>query len=1167
MDDVYSIYIRKLFYYFNMVGVTYSWYVRSEDASFKYLYSCEPPICASCSAGFTYVTFDPVEYPASIPYKSSTNGVSCSLYTFIATQNNTIVNIESCSELKPPATEPYTFTHSLIFRLGEVGFICSTIFPTLVTGSYSNLSVTNQPSSPCDCGRNYTTTTTTTSSTTIVSLTQSWLSRRNCCPSTGPATYTYSNFPVNDFPTLGIPLPSKSWVQVVGGEKFCWKLIGNVGFSASYRKHTETLYNDCSDCLTTNSITCPTTTTTSTTTTFQQPPPGTSNCPCGSFECVNYVIQGDVGDSIRWRECTISINTSPIRAFFNFYYFYEQETISICSCSANLLVVSGVPIINGNQWPQSPGQGDICSKKTSNCEVCKSFFVELGESLRTETRPILVEYESCYAPYGGHQHPNKMMWPVTGGVTFSGLPVPLPIWAPTPMSGTIYGRKTHLYQICSCGNTKFPDDSSNFYSPTISFWNGAGSVWVQSPRSLTQSSAYLDEVQHFIWQACNHGTCSCYSYSNCTTSTTTMGPCVDCIPTVIGASGPGYTNITYEGCDTIVKHNIKTDFLFTGNTSSICACQRCRSWKVRPIQGADSFPYVHCCDSVFSAANYNPPPWHSSTVYNLYPQTCRNYTLTSGGGSWFSYIGCEGSKIYYTQVQTGTPQYICAATISWLSDSNPNFDISGATACGTASVDICVSRHYYGNLSPDHASFGLITPGVFTFSSLGSCSCITSDNRYKNNTYFNYSFPGPELEYLSVTFSSSATCSDKIIPIVTPPSPQIPPCCNCKSYYFYNYSPGDIVVYKPCDSNRLNTSQVSLSLPQINMQGTTNSTGSFSVVVRGTGFWGVGAISAIFNHNNLVYYSHTINPSLSSPSFLSSGSYSRLTWNSTSGVNLGNADIITITFAAVSSARLTWVDNLVDNTEVADIIANDMNAQLNSGWVKFPGINLPAEESFTGSGNSIVWGGGSNPTSANTIFGNLLYLGNQGLIPMNDTLVQILGTYGVSNRYTGFSYSGNLIPAGAVLMASSTTDSTGRFSFSVSTGFNLSASYSLRIVNTKPWGGVNSTDALLIQRHFNSIQLLSTRLRQRAADTNNSGSINSTDALQVSNRITNITNSFTSGDFASDIIDGNDGVTTPIASINWFIPNNLVGNSSQGWSMSVRVLCIGDVNGSHQLPA
>jgi hypothetical protein len=1153
-----------------MNGLTYSWYVTSTDfLGFKWLYTCEPPILASAS-GATYLVFDTVQQPETIPYRAVGAGSSCSLYTFAVTQNNTVLRIYSCNELFPPA-DSYPFTHSIIFNSGDVGFVCSMTTPVLVSGSYSNFSITPQPASPCDCGRNYRTTTTTTTSTTTISLTQSWLSRRDCCPSNNPP-FTYSNFSVVDFPTTGIPLPGKTWIQDLGATKFCWRLVNPLPIplpSPPIRKHTETLYNNCADCLTLVTA-CPSTTTTSTTTIFIQPPSG-STCECGNFQCVNYVIDGQSGDSVKWRECTVAVNSSGIPAYFNFYYFYDTETISICSCSNDFDVVTGNPQVNGSSWPNT-NPIEVCSKRIGdgNCTKCRGTFVEIGEALRNSTdRPILVEYLSCYEPDGGHTAPTRTMWPLSaGGFAFNGLPVPLPAWANNlqAMNGLpVYGRKTHLYQICLCGNTKLVEEEG-YFAPTISYWYETS--WVPSPRSLTQSQPYLANDEHYIWGACNYGTCSCYSYGSCPTTTTTLAPCANCRPTVIGATGPGYTNIIYEGCDTLVKHNIQTDFLFTGNTSSICACERCKRWKVRPITGADSMPYVHCCDSVFSAAGYSVPSWHSSELFNFFPETCRTFSLNSSTSTTFKYIECDGSSIKYLEVVNGDPiTSPCVATISYHS-GDPAGSITSPTLCGTASVDICVSKHFYGDLSPDHANFGLISPGSYTFSDIGSCSCITSDNRYKTNTYFNFPFGGPELEYLTVTFSNTATCSDKIIIPNTPPTPQVPPCCDCKTYYVYDYSVGDIITYKPCDTNRINTSQVSLNLPKIDMVGTTSGAGSFSVVVRATGLWGVGAVTAIFNNNNLTYYQHTINSIFSGAAFNVSGSYSRFSWSSTTAINPGSIDIITITFAAGSSARLAWVDNQNDNTEIVDIAGNDLNAQLNDGWIKFPGINLPAQESFTGSGGNMNTGSSGINNYANIISGNLLYQ-NTNSTPMNDTLVEIWGTYGVSNRYTGFSFSGNTIPGGAVLMATSSTNTLGQFSFSVATGFNLSASYSLRLVTTKPWGGVNSTDALLVQRHFSAIRLLDTRLKIRASDTNNSGTINATDALQIANRITAVSSSFTSGNFASDIIDGNDGVapsSLPV-SVNWFIPNNLVGTSSQGWSMSVRVLCIADVNGSYIPPA
>ena len=123
-------------------------------------------------------------------------------------------------------------------------------------------------------------------------------------------------------------------------------------------------------------------------------------------------------------------------------------------------------------------------------------------------------------------------------------------------------------------------------------------------------------------------------------------------------------------------------------------------------------------------------------------------------------------------------------------------------------------------------------------------------------------------------------------------------------------------------------------------------------------------------------------------------------------------------------------------------------------------------------------------------------------------------------------------------VASDTTDSSGAYSLS---GF-ANGTYILDALPEGNWGGVNATDALQINRHFTSLLTLSP-LRQMAADVNANQAINSADALLVNRRITGLTTAFGAGNWVSD----RPSLTaqgTPI-------------------QMNLRMLCVGDVNGSH----
>jgi len=102
--------------------------------------------------------------------------------------------------------------------------------------------------------------------------------------------------------------------------------------------------------------------------------------------------------------------------------------------------------------------------------------------------------------------------------------------------------------------------------------------------------------------------------------------------------------------------------------------------------------------------------------------------------------------------------------------------------------------------------------------------------------------------------------------------------------------------------------------------------------------------------------------------------------------------------------------------------------------------------------------------------------------------------------------------------------------------------YSIRPNITLPWGGVSSTDALLIRKYLTGGQLFDT-LQIKASDLNGSGSVNSTDALLLRKRIVGELAVFTIGDWVYEY---------PTLSLSG-IPVNI----------TIRVLCTGDVNASY----
>ncbi len=124
------------------------------------------------------------------------------------------------------------------------------------------------------------------------------------------------------------------------------------------------------------------------------------------------------------------------------------------------------------------------------------------------------------------------------------------------------------------------------------------------------------------------------------------------------------------------------------------------------------------------------------------------------------------------------------------------------------------------------------------------------------------------------------------------------------------------------------------------------------------------------------------------------------------------------------------------------------------------------------------------------------------------------------------------------LITSTVTNGLGHYAFSSIPSGN----YTMEISPSNVWGGVNSTDALLILNHFAHIDTL-TGTELAAADVNVSQTVNGTDALFVMKRYATMISSFPSGDWLYN-------------TVNLAINGNLVTNDFE-------MLCFGDVNSSY----
>ncbi|MCX6277649.1 MAG: GEVED domain-containing protein [Bacteroidetes bacterium] len=139
-----------------------------------------------------------------------------------------------------------------------------------------------------------------------------------------------------------------------------------------------------------------------------------------------------------------------------------------------------------------------------------------------------------------------------------------------------------------------------------------------------------------------------------------------------------------------------------------------------------------------------------------------------------------------------------------------------------------------------------------------------------------------------------------------------------------------------------------------------------------------------------------------------------------------------------------------------------------------------------------------------------------------------------------------ILKQNGVKVDSARTNLAGQYEF---TG-KASNTYTIGGRCTKPWGGVNSSDAIKVERHFVELEPFTVPVRLLAADVNNTNNINSTDATKIKRRFVELDNSFAHGDWVFAKPSGGDSV---------IVEGTNVVQNFQG-------LCTGDVNGSY-LPA
>jgi hypothetical protein len=317
-----------------------------------------------------------------------------------------------------------------------------------------------------------------------------------------------------------------------------------------------------------------------------------------------------------------------------------------------------------------------------------------------------------------------------------------------------------------------------------------------------------------------------------------------------------------------------------------------------------------------------------------------------------------------------------------------------------------------------------------------------------------------------------------------------------------------------------------------------------------------------------------------------SGCDSVVTLNLTINNSAAGADVI----SACNS--YTWIDgntyNASNSTATHTIAGGAAN-----GCDSVVTLNLSINNSATGTDvisacNSYTWIDGntynaSNSTATHTIAGGAAN-GCDSLVTLNLTISSGSDTTFTVTAFNSYTWQGNTLTTSGVYTdtlscgAVHTLDLTLTFNISGTITYDNSAatemnnvkvylyqnslavdsavtgangdylfaprangSYTLIASTVKEWGGVNSTDALLVQNHFaGNITLAEPRLT--AADVNASSSVNTTDALLIKNRFVGTITSFNAGD--------------------WHFNPQPVAVSDGNVTMNFKGICFGDVNGS-----
>jgi len=257
------------------------------------------------------------------------------------------------------------------------------------------------------------------------------------------------------------------------------------------------------------------------------------------------------------------------------------------------------------------------------------------------------------------------------------------------------------------------------------------------------------------------------------------------------------------------------------------------------------------------------------------------------------------------------------------------------------------------------------------------------------------------------------------------------------------------------------------------------------------------------------------------------------------GTSYGNIDSISLIPSQVlASLTTTDVSNITDSSALSGgEITSDGGAAVTQRGIAYstsPNPDISSSTTTNGTGTGIFSSALSGLTPGTAYYVRAYAINSVGTAygaQVNfTTRVSVGGALTYANASsTAFTNSSVSLLKQGNAPASAATLNSSQFAFSpLDTG-----SYNLSVSTSKPWRGVNATDAILIINHYsNGLPL--TGIRQTAADVDANSSVNATDALQTLQRSVGIRSSFDAGNFvwnptALNIPLGSGTITLPVS--------------------------------------